>query len=242
MPRPAGVIGRAGRPAADRFDIHRNNIFASLTAALRARFPVVVRLVGEAFFADMAAIFIRRHPPVSPVIMEYGGAFAAFLKEFDAVGALPYLADIARLEWLRHLAAHGADAVPADLSPLARLAPSAMAELRFTLHPTATALSSAYPVASIWRANAVAPDLQPVLADSAGESVLIVRPHRQVLLLDLPPAGDVLIAALQEGRTLGDAAALAAARDLDFDLTLTLAALFRGGAITGFAPGHSSSN
>lgn len=242
LARPEGIVGRAGRPTADRFDIHRNNIFASLTAALRARFPVVVRLVGDAFFSDMAVVFIRRHPPHSPVILEYGGAFAAFLEGFDAVDALPYLADIARLEWLRHLAAHGADAVPADLSPLAALPQPVMAELRFTLHPTAAVLSSAYPVVSIWRANAVAPDLHPILADSAGESMLIVRPHRQVLLLDLPPAGDALIAALGEGRTLGEATALAAARDLDFDLTLSLAVLFRAGAITGFAPGNSISN
>ena len=60
-------------------------------------------------------LFIARHPPQSPALVEFGGAFALFLAAFEPAGSLSYLTDIARMEWARHAAYHAADAAPADL-------------------------------------------------------------------------------------------------------------------------------
>ncbi len=75
--------------------------------------PSIERLVGEDFFKGAASLFIgasSSHP--RPVLIEYGEAFPAFLESFEPARGLPYLADVARLEWLRHAAYHAADRVP----------------------------------------------------------------------------------------------------------------------------------
>ncbi|WP_374372938.1 putative DNA-binding domain-containing protein [Dongia sp.] len=228
---PAGLIARPDVSPASRFAVHRNHIFASLSALLQARFPAIHRLVGADFFHHLAREFIVVHPPASPVLMEYGGALPGFLRSFAPVRHLAYLPDVALLEWSCHTAAHAADTVPVDLAGLAAMAPDEMARLSFSLHPSLALLPSDFPVVSIWRTNVEDAEPQPIPADLPAESALIVRPHLSVQVHPVPR--DILrfIARLQAGDNLGDAAA---ASDAAFDLTAALAFLFRAGAVTGY--------
>ena len=74
-----------GLTRSKRFRVHRNNVFASLIGALRARYPVIERLVGEDFFEAAASHFIEAHPPRLPVLIEYGEGFGDFLERFEPV-------------------------------------------------------------------------------------------------------------------------------------------------------------
>jgi hypothetical protein len=96
-PTPAGLADGAGRPATRRFAVYRNNVVASLSEALEVAFPAIAKLVGNGFFRAMAGIFVRAHPPRSPLMMLYGAEFPDFLATFAPVAHLPYLADVARL-------------------------------------------------------------------------------------------------------------------------------------------------
>lgn len=224
---PTGLIARPGVAAADRFRIYRNNVFAGLTAVLAARFPTCRRLVGPEFFAFMAGEFIAAHPPLAPVLMEYGAGLPAFLDRFAPIRALAYLPDVARLEWLIHIAACGADAFPSEVHRLGALPPDVMQDIRFDLHPTLGLLGSAFPVVSIWRANRGEP--MPVAAGLPGEHALVLRVGEDVEIHAVPAVVADFIGDLRAGSTLG----AAAARDIDLTATLTL--LFRLGAVTGFA-------
>ena len=62
-----------------RFAVYRNNVTVGLVEALRKRFPVCERLVGEEFFAAMAREFVRGAPPRSPLLYLYGDALADFI-------------------------------------------------------------------------------------------------------------------------------------------------------------------
>ncbi len=95
-----------------RLDIHRNNLFASLGAALADTFPAVCRLVDPRFFAYATHEFVRRAPPRCAVLAEYGADFADFLADFPPCRGLAWLPDVARLEWLMARAACAADATP----------------------------------------------------------------------------------------------------------------------------------
>ncbi|WP_369920220.1 putative DNA-binding domain-containing protein [Marinomonas polaris] len=81
-----------------RLNVYRNNIYVSLIDALADIFPVTQMLVGEDFFRAMAREFISQNPPKNPVISEYGDDFSNFLRHFEPVQSLPYLADLAALE------------------------------------------------------------------------------------------------------------------------------------------------
>lgn len=236
---PDGIRRDAGPPSERRFGIYRNNVKASLAAALAARFPVVERLVGEEFFTAMALVFIERYPPQSPVLAEYGVIFGDFLEAFDPARELPYLADIARLEWARHVAFHAADARPADIGYLAGLPPEQLGAAVLGLHPAATVIASPWPIVSLWTTNTLDETPQAPPADWTGESALVTRPYLEVLVQRLPPGADRLVAELAGGAALGAAAELASRGHAQFDFATILSTLFGAGALTTLSQGPS---
>ncbi len=219
----------APAPQQRRFAIYRNNMHASLIAALAARFPVVQCLLGEEFFRAMARCFILQHPPSGPVLAEYGAGLADFMAAFEPLCDLPYLPDMARLEWLRQRAYHAADAAIADLAALAALPTERLARLRLRLHPATYWLASDYPVLSIWQAHQ-GEEVPPTLTTEQAEAVLVTRPDLHLLITALPPGGAAFLAALHQGADLA-----AAAEQADAALPPILATLFNAGAIASLA-------
>lgn len=236
----AEALLRGGGSAQDRrFAVYRNNVRASLVAAVAARFPVIVRLVGQEFFDAMALVFVSHHPPTSPVIAEYGAAFAGFLEDFEPAAELPYLADVARLEWLRQQAFHAADGDVLGIDRLATIAPNRLDSLGLALHPATAIVASPWPILSIWTTNTQDEVTRPIGAGLPGEAVLVTRPGLDVFANALPPCGELFVGELACGGTLGKAAAVAANVDGSFDLATTLAILFRAGAVSGLIDGAS---
>jgi hypothetical protein len=150
---PAPLTRQTGGTPSRRFGVYRNNVYASLIEALTGRFPVVARLVGDEFFRGMARVYIERDPPRSPVLLCYGEGFPAFVAQFPPAVAVPYLADVARLEWAWHAAYHTADAAPLSLAALKKAAGGAE-DVALTLHPSLSVVRSAWPVITIWQINA----------------------------------------------------------------------------------------
>ena len=135
-----------------RLSIYRNTFLGSLTTALRLSYPAVHRLVGDAFFEGAARIFIEERPPQSPYLNEYGAEFPQFLARFPAAGSVPYLADIARLEWAVNRALHAPDVPPLDIRHLAALGPADYERVCFVPHPSVGLVRTDWPTDAIWRA------------------------------------------------------------------------------------------
>lgn len=140
-----------GADASTRLDVHRTNLFGSLTDALQRTFPVVCRLVDERFFVFASHEFICDHPPAGPVLAEYGAAFPDFLAEFPPCRELVYLPDVARLEWLIDEARRAPDDAPP------------------------TRLDSPWPVERIWRANQAGAPEETISLDDGGVCLEIAR-------------------------------------------------------------------
>lgn len=238
-PVPAGMASHLRARPVKRFSVYRNNVYAGLISVLGGRFPVVERLLGAEFFSATARAYVDARPPDSPVLMRYGVSFADFLDGFEPVADVPYIGDVARLEWAWHEAYHAADATPLAPDALASVAPEEAESLRFDMHPSMRLVRSRYPVVTIWSANRRCDRPKALDAGSGSEDALIARPGLTVEVRRLPEGGAVFITALLEGRTLGEAAGAAAEADPAFDLQANLAGLIRSGAITGMAPDHT---
>lgn len=232
MQRGGAAPGRLIR--SKRFRVYRNNVFASLVNTLRARYPVIERLVGEDFYEAAARHFIEAHPPRSPMLIDYGEGFSAFLESFEPADTLPYLADVARLEWLRQRAYHAADRKALGLSDLARAPSDRASALTFEFHPSTALIVSPYPIVSIWETNAHDAETRPIGPDLTGEAALVVRPDYDVLVVRLDEAEHAFTTALYEGATLREAAAKGAEFD-GFNLAPAFAKLITAGAFCSFA-------
>lgn len=229
---PAALAGRDGRRPVRRFAVYRNNVYAGLVNALAGRFPATLKLVGEEFFRAMAREYVEKTPPRSAVLLHYGGDFPDFIGAFPPASAVPYLADVARLEWAWHVAYHAADAEPLSQEALAALVTRAE-DVRFVFHPSARLVRSAYPVITIWELTARDGENEPGRLPASGEDALVVRPALQVTVRRLPAGGAIFAEALVAGETLADAAAAALAVEPEFDLAANLAGLMRSGAFIG---------
>ena len=82
-PIPSAIRGATRCKADRRFAVYRNNVAAGLIDALAQRFPVVRRLVGDAFFEAMARGYVVTCPPASPIMLLYGESFPDFVENFN---------------------------------------------------------------------------------------------------------------------------------------------------------------
>jgi hypothetical protein len=220
---PASIIGATQGRAERRFAVYRNTVAAGLIEALQGRFPVVERLVGEDFFRAMARAYVALEPPSSPLLLRYGEGFADFIARFTPAAPLPYLADVARLEYARGFAYHAADRDQLPPAAFAVLDKGRLADFTVTLHPSVVIVASAFPILSIWLANqaeTVAP-----LRHRGAESALVSRPYFDVETRRLQPGTGAFLWALQARATIGEAVGAGEAASAEFSAAEALATL-----------------
>ena len=215
--------------------IYRNNVYSNYRNSLTHSYPVLVRLVGEDYFRLLSDAYITRTPSLSGDVRVYGAGFADFLQAHEVAFQLPYLPDVARLEWsCQHVLAQPRCAPP-DLSYLQKLNADRYAELRVVLNPASALLASPYPVLRIWQVNQ--PDYvgdETIDLAQGAAHMLVVRHANTVSVLDLDAAEYAFLSTLQQGLRWGDALQAALALAPDFDLGSCLLRHVNNGAICRF--------
>lgn len=215
----------AGDPAiaTARTAIYINNHHIGLREALIAVYPVTRRLVGDDCFDLLARKYVCAYAKASGNVLDFGAHLADQIERTEAFAALPYLADVARLEWLRHQVWHAADADPAatlSLSTLTALDDDALTALRLQRVPAARLFQSHYPVLRIWQANQ-SPAPPVVDLGAGGVQCLIARTGSAVECAALPDGDHAFLAALDELPACA-AAEQALRCDPNFDLAVAL--------------------
>ncbi|MEP2717277.1 DNA-binding domain-containing protein [Pseudophaeobacter sp.] len=229
-PVPLGLVDQDNTPAGRRFSVYRNNVAVSLTEAMHSAFPVITKLLGRENMDGLAGIFLRAHPPSSPLMMFYGAEFPTFLEGMAQLNHLGYLGDIARLELALRQAYHAADAEPIDPQLLASQSEHDLLAAAVTLAPAVQLLCSPWPIHAIWLMNTEAGAPPP---QTGAQNVLITRAEFDPVPQVLSAAEARWVSALQEGASIGEALEQAMQLDTDFDLGPPLTLLLQGGAITG---------
>lgn len=138
---------------AARFEAYRANRLGNLCSALEGAYPTVRQLVGEEFFGGLARHYARAEDAHSGNLHDYGESFSEFLAGFAPAQSLPYLPDVARLDWAAHRAYYAPDIAPLDPARLSAVPPERLGEVRFGLHPAFALIESPYPLAEIWRVH-----------------------------------------------------------------------------------------
>lgn len=230
LPAPSEIVGNEISAAA-RLGIYRNNYVGNLTKVLQLSYPAVERLVGESFFAAAAERFILATPPHVADLCRYGEAFADFLATFAPAASLPYLSDVARLEWAVSRALHTPPALSLAAQSLSEIPSEKQAETCFIAHPALSLLSLDWPARAIW--EAVLSDdeedracrLADIDLDAGGETIAVLNGVNGLDVATLSAPAFELARQLQDGDPLGNAVA-----NLEPDDAVTLLAeiLMRG--------------
>jgi Putative DNA-binding domain len=232
----SALIKANGLTVEQCLQIYRNNTQLGLTEALRDGYPVVSKLVGKDFFNQLARSFIRCFPPKAGCLLSFGSEFADFIGGYQLAAGLPYLPDVARLEWYRHEAFHEADVCALDITSLVGVNPDCYGELGFTLHPTARLHTSEYPVLAIWQTNqeGYEGDVTVNLAEG-GCQLLVYRPGLDIEIVALTEAEYQFLRLLDTGLTLTQAVEEVTLNDNAFNLLPVLQHWLAKGLFTDFS-------
>jgi hypothetical protein len=147
------IIERNGLTPDARIHIYRSSVIGIQTDALAAVYPVIQRLVGEKFFKTLGRDYLSKYPSPSGDLHDLGAEMPEFLSILPAVSELPYLKDVARLEWAWHRVFHAADDTDLDLQSLADISADNQGNIVFSLRKGARLLESDYPIHRIWEVN-----------------------------------------------------------------------------------------
>jgi hypothetical protein len=214
-----------GLSVSARVAVYRHHVRTSLTEALVSTFPVVCRLVDRRFFGWLADCYIAKHPPVAPCLFEYGSDFPAFIERFPACTALPWLADVAQLEWAMNVAFHAADVAPVGPGRLALTPPEELGTLVLGFEPSVTYVASRWPIDAIWRANQPGAEQMSVDLDSESVRLEVRRRDDDVVFRALSAGSFAFRRALAHQEPLERALNAALTAEPSFDLTSEIRAL-----------------
>ena len=235
LPMAAVALPGHGAGPVDGVQAYRANAQAIAERALMAAYPVLAQLLGEEAMAALARDLWHTHPPTRGDLAWFGAELAEWIAGVAELADIPYLADVARLEWAVHRAHSAADPSdePLDLQALAGADPDA---LRFRFAAGSACVASSWPVLTLWRAHQVAadqpPELAPVreaLAEGRAESAWVWRRGHRVELEALSDADRDFTADLQVGTALGPALGAALERGPAFSFEQWLTRALREG-------------
>jgi hypothetical protein len=209
-PSPPAALGRwlavpDDSRASDRLAVYVEGYPARLHDALAEQFPAVARLVGAARFHALVHRYLRAAGLRSYNLNEAGAEMSAFLRA-DALGAeLPFLADLAELEWAVVRAFHATDEPALAPAQLAAIDPAALLAGAVRFQPSVAVRESPWPIHALWEARDAAPGAIDIDL-ATGERVLVRRAGFAVACTPIDAGRAAALHALLAGHPLGDVA------------------------------------
>ena len=197
--------------------LYRANVHANWEKTLAGVFPVVRMLVGAEFFSALALAYGRACRSADGDLNWFGAQFANFIRVFEHAQALPYLSDVAALEWLAFRAGYAGDMASLSRECAAAMSPQELLAARFVLHPACTWFHSEFPVATIWRAHQPGSPVAMPPTLHQREWALVARPLWQVEVVESSAAELAALATLREGGAMDDAIGAALVQNASFD-------------------------
>lgn len=201
---------------------YQANALALARRALPEAFPVLTQMLGDESFADLAADFWQQRPPVRGDMAQWGGELPAFLAASPQLADVPYLADVAQVEWALHSVATAADS-HLDAASFALLSEADPATFTLQCAEPLHCVASPWPVVTLIDAHregaaalAALPERLAQLStdDARAETALVWRHGLRPLLRRAAPGEADFLRALQRGASLIEA--LEAADGFDF--------------------------
>lgn len=189
---------RAAAPLPDvgLAQIYRNTVWRGWIDALTAQYPSISGHMGDEWAQAAARLFLQRHPPSSPVMLDVGEAYPDFLRVFEH--AAPWLGDVAQADWLWSRAHIAADAHALEQATWLHAIDNPHTSI-MQLHPSCYWYwSDCTPVAELWR-------ISDTPRSWRGQGIVFTRPHGEVLSAALTAQEWAFLHAASNGQCLSQA-------------------------------------
>ena len=192
-------------PLETRLKIYRNHIVTTLSDVLVMNFPLVEILTGEGFLKTAAKLYLFDNPPQQACLDRYGASFPSFIDNYDHAKDLPYLADIARLDWEMNEARIAKQDETLTVDDLAQIDPNLLEAAVFKVKRSVRLLQSEYTLDKIYHfCEQNAESRGELSIDKSPPYILVTRMDWDPKIFKLDEAEYGLLAALQKNVPLGE--------------------------------------
>jgi hypothetical protein len=222
----------AGTAAEERIAVHANGYPARIHESLAATFPAVAHVVGTGAFEALAHRYLARVALSSYNLNDAGAELPRLLQDDELSAALPFLPDLAVLECKVAAAFHARERRPLEPASLAGLAMEDWERARLAFQPSVGLVVSAWPILDVWNHRETPIEEIDIDLNGRPQSVLVSRAGFEVRCQELARSEAEILAALLDGRSLGEVATLPAAADESTDVSTLFAAWMLAGLVT----------
>jgi hypothetical protein len=139
--------------AAERLHVYAGGYPARVQEALVETFPAVAHLIGDGAVTDLTRRFVGAFALRSYNLNDAGVELPAFLRRDELSSQLPFLPDLAELEWNIACAFHAHDDTPLDPSALAEWSLDDWEHAVLRFQPSVALVCSPWPVRDLWKAR-----------------------------------------------------------------------------------------
>ncbi len=191
--------------------VYRSNLLASASRTLDISFPTLDQLLGAEGLQAVAALYYDAHPLHTGDWGEWGEHLAKWLSQQETLHDMPFLADVAQLDWFCHRLKRAATPEH-TVASIALL--NAIDGQFLHLNPThyVAVMASRFPLLEIWQAHHAKENRetwldqanQP-LSEGAQQYLLISREHWRASLSIITHEAYLFFSSLLQGKSLAHA-------------------------------------
>lgn len=197
----------AGADAALRLAVYTEGYRARVMEALREAYPAAANILGEGSFAALACRYAEQIPAALRNLNSVGAALPAFLSSDRLARDLPFLPDLARLEWAVLECFHSELADPFDASRCVGWSDDEWAGARVGLQPGMALLRSAWPLRELRESRHLDRSAIDIDLVNRPDRVLVYRAGFEVVAESVDEREADAIERLRAGQRLGEVTA-----------------------------------
>jgi len=209
------VIGQSPEVSqGTRLAIYGDGYFIRIVDVMAGNYAVLCAVLGDHEFRHhVAREYLIKHPSIHKCIDNIGNFMPAFLEKHSASRKLPFLADLARLEWAFHESFYADEWPLLDGAAFKDVPIEKWTSARISLDPSVRLLALRHDVVNLWRDDGTwsARRLKGI-KKTPTRVVVYRRPDAQVRVWTEPEASFALLKAFQTNQTF-DAALRAAMKN-----------------------------
>ncbi len=184
--------------------IYREQSIENLHRQMTRIFLICQRLLSPLEFKVACAQYFLSSPPNSIDPMAFAEGFPSYLEEYTTEQDLPYLADVATLDFGCYQSKQAMEANAVSSKVFTDLAPQQLANRRVQLHPSCYWMASPYALYDVWhRFNSSLPAKAGNFLKA--QEIIIIRPKFTVEVHKIDPGFIKTLDSLDAGNTLNQA-------------------------------------
>jgi len=203
-----------GVDASARLAVHGDGYLARVGESLRAAYPAVAHILGDSSFESLAARYLDGLDPEQRNLNYVGFALPGFLSTDPLSNDLPFLADLAQLEWAVLECFHSERAEPADLTGCGHWTLDDWEIARIEFQPGLALVHSQWPICALRDARMLSRSEIDIDLVGHPECALVHRQGFEVVVQAIGRTEARIMARLGQGVSLGEVTADLEADDI----------------------------